>query len=445
MGKCDAVRGGMVESVKEGSIGEEAGIENGDRLISVNGSKITDILDYIYLTNDEYLLVEIEKPSGELWEIEIEKEYDENLGLVFVSPTIDNILRCHNKCLFCFVDQMPSGMRSSLYVKDDDYRLSALHGNFATFTNLGKKDLERIIRLHISPINVSVHATDPETRIRMMGNKHAGEIMKQIKVLADHHIPINGQIVLCPGLNDGKVLENTLNDLETFFPDLQSLAIVPVGITKFREGLYELEKVDKIKAREVISIVEKKRKEFKKLYGKAYVHLSDEFYIVAEMDFPTYDEYDGFLQIEDGVGMVRKFERQIHDALEKIESVSMEGFKIAMITGELSYVFIRRIADILEEKMGGLSIEVAKVENDYFGKSITVSGLVSGMDLTKKLTEIKEEIVLIPGVMIKEGTKLTVDDMDIDEIGKRLMKEIIPVDVDGFMLVDKIVKLKNRS
>ncbi len=445
MEKCDAVRGGMVESVKEGSIGEEAGIENGDRLISVNGSKITDILDYIYLTNDEYLLVEIEKPNGELWEIEIEKEYDENLGLVFVSPTIDNILRCHNKCLFCFVDQMPSGMRSSLYVKDDDYRLSALHGNFATFTNLGKKDLERIIRLHISPINVSVHATDPETRIRMMGNKHAGEIMKQIKVLADHHIPINGQIVLCPGLNDGKVLENTLNDLETFFPDLQSLAIVPVGITKFREGLYELEKVDKIKAREVISIVEKKRKEFKKLYGKAYVHLSDEFYIVAEMDFPSYDEYDGFLQIEDGVGMVRKFERQIHDALEKIESVSMEGLKIAMVTGELSYVFIRRIADILEEKMGGLSIEVAKVENDYFGKSITVSGLVSGMDLTKKLTEIKEEIVLIPGVMIKEGTKLTVDDMDIDEIGKRFMKEIIPVDVDGFMLVDKIVKLKNRS
>ncbi|MBK5251201.1 MAG: DUF512 domain-containing protein [Peptostreptococcaceae bacterium] len=445
MGKCDAIRDGMVEYVKEGSIGEEAGIEKGDRLVSVNGSKITDILDYIYLTNDEYLLVEVDKPSGELWEIEIDKEYDEDLGLVFVSPTIDNILRCHNKCLFCFVDQMPSGMRSSLYVKDDDYRLSALHGNFATFTNLDKKDIDRIIKFHISPINVSVHATDPEARIRMMGNKHAGEIMKQIKVLADHHIPINGQIVLCPGLNDGKVLENTLNDLEIFFPDLQSLAIVPVGITKFRENLYKLERVDKSKAREVIALVEKKRKEFKKLYGKAYVHLSDEFYIVAEMDFPSYDEYDGFLQIEDGVGMVRKFERQIHDALGKIGSVSMEGLKIAMVTGELSYVFIRRIADILEVKMGGLSIEVAKVENDFFGKSITVSGLVSGMDLTKKLAEIEEKIVLIPGVMIKEGTKLTVDDMDIDEIGKRFMKEIIPVEVDGFMLVDKIVKLKNRS
>jgi putative radical SAM enzyme (TIGR03279 family) len=445
MGKCNSVCGSMVENVKEGSIGEEAGIEKGDRLVSVNGSKITDILDYIYLTNDESLLVEVDKPNGELWEIEIDKEYDEDLGLVFVSPTIDNIMCCHNKCLFCFVDQMPLGMRSSLYVKDDDYRLSALHGNFATFTNLGKKDFERIIRLHISPINVSIHATDPETRIRMMGNKHAGEIMKQIRVLADQHIPINGQIVLCPGLNDGKVLENTLKDLETFFPDLQSVAIVPVGITKFREGLYKLEKVDKSKAREVIALVEKKRKEFKKNHGKAFVHLSDEFYITAEMDFPSYDEYEGFLQIEDGVGMVRKFEGQIHDALEKIGSVSIEGLKVAMVTGELSYVFIRRIADILEEKMRGLSIEVVKVENDYFGKSITVAGLVSGTDLTKELAEIEEKIVLISGAMIKEGTKLTVDDMDIDEMGKRLKKEIIPVDVDGFMLVDKIVKLKNRS
>ncbi len=445
MGKCDSISYGMVENVKEGSIGEEAGIEKGDSLISVNGSKITDILDYIYLTNDEYLLLEVDKPNGELWEIEIDKDYDDDLGLVFLSPTIDHIKCCHNKCLFCFVDQMPLGMRSSLYVKDDDYRLSALHGNFATFTNLGEKDLERIIKFHISPINVSIHVTDPETRIRMMGNKHAGEIMNQIKLLADNHISINGQIVLCPGLNDGKVLENTLDDLEIFLPDLQSLAIVPVGITKFRENLYKLEKVDKIKAREAIAIVEKKRKEFKNRHGKAFVHLSDEFYILAEMDFPSYDEYEGFLQIENGVGMVRKFESQINEALEKIDEVSIESLKIAIVTGELSYVFIKRIADILEKKIEGLSIEVVMVENDYFGKSITVSGLVCGIDLTKKLAEIEEKTVLIPGVMIKEGTRLTVDDMDIDEIGKRLKKKIIPVDVDGFMLVDKIVKLKNRS
>ena len=342
MGKCDSISYGMVENVKEGSIGEEAGIEKGDSLISVNGSKITDILDYIYLTNDEYLLLEVDKPNGELWEIEIDKDYDDDLGLVFLSPTIDHIKCCHNKCLFCFVDQMPLGMRSSLYVKDDDYRLSALHGNFATFTNLGEKDLERIIKFHISPINVSIHVTDPETRIRMMGNKHAGEIMNQIKLLADNHISINGQIVLCPGLNDGKVLENTLDDLEIFLPDLQSLAIVPVGITKFRENLYKLEKVDKIKAREAIAIVEKKRKEFKNRHGKAFVHLSDEFYILAEMDFPSYDEYEGFLQIENGVGMVRKFESQINEALEKIDEVSIESLKIAIVTGELSYVFIKK-------------------------------------------------------------------------------------------------------
>jgi len=445
MGKCDAVICSMVEDVKKGSIGQEAGFEKGDKLVSINGSKVKDILDYIYLINDEYLLVEIEKQSGEIWEVEIDKEYDDDLGLIFTSPTIDKIKCCHNKCLFCFVDQMPAGMRSSLYVKDDDYRLSALHGNFATFTNIGQKELERIVDFHISPINVSIHATDPETRIRMMGNKGAGKIMEQLRVLSDHHIMINGQIVLCPGLNDGEVLENTLKDLETFFPDLQSLAIVPIGLTKFREGLFELEKVDKAKARKVISIVNGKRNEFKKRYGRAFVHLSDEFYMVAEEEFPSYDDYEGFLQIENGVGMVRKFERQIYQALEEKPLMLDKNIKMAIITGELSFAFIREIADILEDRIEDLSIHVVKVENDYFGKSITVAGLVSGIDLSKKLPEIEETIVLIPSVMIKEGTMLTVDDMDIEEIGKSFAKEIIPVEVDGFMLVDKIVKLKNRS
>ncbi|PLX35277.1 MAG: radical SAM protein, partial [Clostridiales bacterium] len=423
MGKCDTVRCSRIDQVKNGSIGEEAGLEKGDRLLKINGKEVKDILDYIYLINDEYLLVEVEKTDGEIWEIEIEKEYDEDLGIIFISPTMDDIMRCHNKCLFCFVDQMPEGMRSSLYVKDDDYRLSVLHGNFATFTNLSESDIERIIELHISPINISVHATDPKLRIRMMGNKRAGEIMKQIKAIADHNISMNGQIVLCPGINDGKALENTLNDLESFFPHMQSIAIVPVGLTKFRKGLYKLEKVDKEKAMETIELVESKQKEYKEKYGKAFVYLSDEFYIIAEKEFPDYDDYEGFLQIENGVGIARKFERQIIDALGNKLHESTGSLKIAMATGVLSYDFIVKMAKIIERKIEGLSIEVVKIENEFFGKDITVAGLISGKDLSRMIPGIEAETVLVPGTMIKEGTKLTVDDLNIEEIGKSSIKK----------------------
>ncbi len=445
MGKCDRIRCSKIDQIKNGSIGEEAGLEKGDRLVKINGKEVKDILDYIYLINDEYLLVEVEKADGEIWEIEIEKEYDEDLGIIFISPTMDDIMRCHNKCLFCFVDQMPEGMRSSLYVKDDDYRLSVLHGNFATFTNLSERDIERIIELHISPINISVHATDPKLRIRMMGNKRAGEIMKQIKAIADHNISMNGQIVLCPGINDGKALENTLNDLERFFPHMQSIAIVPVGLTKFRKGLFKLEKVDKEKAMETIELVESKQKEYRGKYGKSFVYLSDEFYIIAEKEFPDYDDYEGFLQIENGVGIARKFERQIIDALGNKLHESTGSLKIAMVTGVLSYDFIVKTAKIIERNIEGLSIEVVKIENEFFGKDITVAGLISGKDLSRMIHGIEAETVLVPGTMIKEGTKLTVDDLNIEEIGKSSMKKIIPVEIDGFMLVDKIIKLKNRS
>jgi len=340
---------------------------------------------------------------------------------------------------------MPEGMRSSLYVKDDDYRLSVLHGNFATFTNLDKKDMQRIIELHISPINISVHATDPKLRIKMMGNKRAGEIMEQIKAIAEKNIAMNGQIVLCPGINDGDVLEKTLNDLECFFPQMQSIAIVPVGLTKFRKGLFKLEKVDKAIAMETIELVESKQAEYREKYGKAFVHLSDEFYIIAEKEFPHYDDYEGFLQIENGVGIARKFERQIIEALGERLHESTESLDIAMVTGVLSYDFILKMVKIIEGNIEGLSIEVFKIENEYFGKDITVAGLISGKDLSRAAGKIKAKTVFVPATMIKEGTKLTVDDLNIEEIGKSFMKEIIPVEVDGFMLVDKIVKLKNRS
>ncbi len=445
MEKCDMIRFSRIDQVKNASIGQEAGFQKGDRLVKINGKEVKDILDYIYLINDEYLLLEVEKHDGEIWEIEIEKEYDEDLGLIFVSPTMDSIMRCHNKCLFCFVDQMPKGMRSSLYVKDDDYRLSVLHGNFATFTNLEQGDIDRIIQLHITPINVSVHATDPKIRIRMMGNKRAGDIMKQIKAITDHNISMNGQIVLCPGINDGKVLEKTLDDLEGFFPNMQSIAIVPVGLTNFRQGLFKLDKVDKAKATETIEIVESKQAKYREKYGKAFVHLSDEFYIVAEKELPAYDEYEGFLQIENGVGITRKFESQIIEALEGGLPDSSGNLKIAMVTGALSYDFIVKMAKIIERKIEGLSIEIVKIENDYFGRDITVAGLISGKDLLNAIDKTEAKTVLVPATMIKEGTRLTVDDLNIGKIGKSLMKEIIPVEIDGFMLIDKIIKIKNRS
>lgn len=445
MEKCARSHRNIIEAVKIGGIGESMGIEKGDCLIRINGSEIEDIIDYIYLINDEFLLVEIEKADGEIWELEIEKNYDEDLGLVFVSPTIDRIKRCRNKCIFCFVDQMPEGMRSSLYVKDDDYRLSVLHGNFVTLSNLKAEDFEKIFTYHVSPVNISVHATDPDVRRFMMGNQKGDEILNQIKKLADRHILMNAQIVLCPGINDGAVLDRTLAELAAYYPDLQSIAIVPVGLTKYREGLFQLNSVDKHKAREIIKQVEAVQAANKKLVGQSIVFLSDEFFVVAGVDLPAFEDYEGFPQIENGVGLIRKFERQVEDALDDWKSESGKSIEIAMVTGKLSFDFMTRVAKRLENAMNGLTLKVYAIENEFFGKDITVTGLMTGRDLMKALEDVEESTVIVPAVMFNEETGQTLDDFSMETIGKESKKNLKAIEVDGRKLVNEIAKLRKWS
>lgn len=434
-----------IESVHPGGIGEEMGLEKGDRLVRINGEPVEDILDYIYLINDESLLVEVEKTSGEIWEIEVEKPADEDLGIVFASPTLTGIKRCRNKCVFCFVDQMPKGMRSSLYVKDDDYRLSALHGNFVTLTNLEDRDRDRIRSYHISPVNISVHATDPEVRRRMMSNPGAGEILNQLAWMADNHLSINAQIVLCPGLNDGVILERTLDDLAGFHPSLKSVAVVPVGLTRFREGLYPLVRVDREKAREVVALVSQKQAAYKERLGTRLVHLSDEFYLTAGLPFPAYEAYEGFPQIENGIGLMRRFERQVEEALQEADREASGRACIGLVTGTLAFPFMADLAKRIEKRLEGVKLHVKAVENRYFGKTITVSGLISGRDLSERLDDMEARVVLVPSVMLKEGTDETLDGLALSEIGDEKGKELMPVAVEGRSFIEAILKIRKRS
>lgn len=434
-----------IESVHPGGIAEEMGLEKGDRLVRINGEPVEDILDYIYLVDDESLLVEIEKSSGEIWEIEVEKPADEDLGIVFASPTLTGIKRCRNKCLFCFVDQMPKGMRSSLYVKDDDYRLSALHGNFVTLTNLEDRDRERIRSYHISPVNVSVHATDPQVRRRMMSNPGAGEILNQLAWMADNHLSINAQIVLCPGINDGAILERTLDDLAGFHPSLKSVAVVPVGLTRFREGLHPLAGVDREKAREVVALVSRKQEAFKDRLGTRLVYLSDEFYLTAELPFPAYEAYEGFPQIENGIGLMRRFERQVEEALQEADREASGRACIALATGTLAFPFMADLAKRIENRLQGVKLHVEAVENRYFGKTITVSGLISGRDLSESLDDMEAPVVLVPSVMLREGSDETLDGLALSEIGDEKGKELIPVAVEGRSFIEAILKIRKRS
>ena len=288
-----------IKEITPGSIAEEVELEPGDRLLSINGNEVIDIIDYKYLVTDEELVIEVEKPDGEIWEIEIEKEYDEDLGIIFREGILDKPMKCHNKCIFCFIDQLPNGMRNTLYFKDDDSRLSFLQGNFLTLTNMKSEDIDRIIKYKISPINVSVHTTNPELRVQMLNNRFAGNIYEILKKLSAGGITINTQVVCCPGINDGKELTRTIEDLYALYPNVNSVAVVPIGVTKHRQNLPHLKTFDKETSFKQIEDVEKLQEKYMKEIGEPFVRLSDEFYIVAEKKLPFADHYAGFKQIED--------------------------------------------------------------------------------------------------------------------------------------------------
>lgn len=428
-----------IKEVKRGSIAEEMEIEAGDYLISVNNEEIKDILDYKFQIFDENIIVTIEKANGEEWDLEIEKEDNEDLGIIFEEQLIEKPRSCANNCIFCFMDQLPENVRDTLIFKDDDFRLSFITGNYVTLTNSGYKDLDRIIKYHLSPINISVHATDGETRKMMLNNKNADKILEYIKYLVDHQISVNAQIVLCPGINDGKILDKTIKDLSKFFPYLQCIAIVPVGLTKYRDGLYPLTTFNKDTASIVIDQVELWQKKFKEKVGSNVVFVADEFYVLANRRIPSYKSYEDFPQLEDGIGMLAKFKHEFDIKIRKLEDIKIHK-TVSIATGKLAYKFIKRLATRLERKVQGLKINVYEIENTFFGPLITVTGLLTGGDIVKQLNDknLGERLVL-SNSMLKDDENIFLDDMHLNEVEKNLKIKTTITSWDGSDFVDKIL------
>ncbi|MEN2776442.1 radical SAM protein [Acetivibrio clariflavus] len=445
-----------VKNILPGSIAEEAGIEAGDIILSINGEKIRDIFDYQFLITNENLMVEILKQDGEVWEIEIEKDEYEDLGIEFENMMLDDAKSCNNKCIFCFIDQLPKGMRDTLYFKDDDSRLSFFMGNYVTLTNMSFDDIDRIIKYKMSPINVSVHTTNPDLRVFMLKNKKAGDVVTKIKRLIDGGIEVNCQIVLCRDINDEEELDRTINELGYLYPGVKSISVVPVGITKYRDGLTSLEPYDSESSLKVINQVEAWQKKFKEQFGSRVVYIADEFYIMAGKDIPDYEEYEDFPQIENGVGLIAQLKKEFEEALEQLDSeFECEGKKhntakdsslkkemrnISIATGVSPYSYIKEMAGVLENRFKNININVYKIENNFFGKNVTVTGLLTGQDLIEQLKnkELGDEL-LISRSMLKAGEDILLDDYSVTDLEQKLKVKITVVDNDGKDFIVKVL------
>ena len=432
----------VISKVYKDSIADELGIEVGDLLISINGEPIHDIIEYRFLLSDEYLEVEIQNQNREVYIYEIEKDYDDDLGIEFTNPIIDKAKSCRNKCVFCFIDQLPKGMRETLYFKDDDSRLSFLQGNFVTLTNMSEEDINNIIKYRISPINISVHTTNPELRKTMIKNKFAGNLYSIMERLAEAQIQMNCQIVLCPGYNDKEELERTVSDLTKLYPYVNSAAAVPVGITKHREHLPNLEIFNEKTAGETIDQVDKLQKKYLKELGTRFIFLSDEFYIMANRKLLDYDEYEGFIQFENGVGMISKFEREIKDYLENLsEDHKSKIKKVSIATGHSAYEFMCEMAKCIMEKCPNVQIDVYKIINNFFGDTITVSGLVTATDIIDQLKDKNlGETLYIPRSMLKADEEIFLDNITLENLSDIMGLEVVPCLNEGKDFIDKILK-----
>ena len=427
--------------VQSGSIAEEAGVEAGDFLLSINKQNIKDIFDYRYYQASEELLLEIEKPDGEIWEIEVEKDENEDLGLEFEDSLIDGAKSCTNKCIFCFIDQLPKGMRETVYFKDDDSRLSFLTGNYVTLTNIKNEELERIIHYRMSPINVSVHTTNPDLRKFMLGNRFAGDVMDKIRMLTDNGIEVNCQIVLCRDINDKNELDKTIDDLCQLYPSINSVSIVPVGISRHRENLFELKPFDMESSTNVINQVHKWQNKLLKERGSRVIYLSDEFYINAGIDIPKYKEYEGFPQIENGVGMVALLRQEVKEALKnKKKHIMPVNRKVSLVTGRLVYKNILQLVDEIKNVYNGLEVNVYDIENDFFGPYVTVTGLLTGQDIVKQLKgrDLGQEL-LISRNMLRAGEHVFLDDYTVERIEAELDIPIRIVDSSGNDFVNALI------
>ena len=432
----------IVEKVFPESIAEEMEITPGDALLEINGHKIEDIFDYQYYTQDEYIEILVRKPSGEEWLLEIDKGYDEDLGITFENGLMDDYRSCHNKCIFCFIDQMPKGMRDTLYFKDDDSRLSFLQGNYVTLTNMSDEDVDRIIRYNLSPINVSFQTTNPELRCKMLNNRFAGQALEKAWKLAQAGIIMNGQIVLCKGVNDGAELDRSIRDLSAYLPNLESVSVVPVGLSKYRDGLYPLEPFTKEDAKDVLRIIHGWQDKIYPEYGTHFVHASDEWYILAEEELPPEEQYDGYLQLENGVGMLRLLLDEFAEAMEedRINGRQARAKHITLATGRLAYRFIKQMAKQMEGRYEGLQIDVIAIRNDFFGEMITVSGLLTGQDIMAQLKDRDlGEKLLLPQNVLKSGEPVFLDDYTLDDIEKALQVRIDIVKSSGRDFIEAIL------
>ncbi len=436
----------IIGLVEDDSIAMELGIEPGDEVISINNETINDIFDYQFLVHDEHLDVLIRKKDGEEWLLDVDKDFDEDLGIEFENGLMDDYRSCSNKCIFCFIDQMPKGMRDTLYFKDDDSRLSFLQGNYVTLTNMSDADIDRIIRYHLSPINVSFQTTNPELRCKMLGNRFAGDALKKVDrlVFEGTGIELNGQIVLCKGVNDGKELERSISDLTKYIPNLQSVSVVPVGLSKYRDGLYPLEPFDSDDAKTVIDMIEGWQKKIYQEHGIHFIHASDEWYFLAGRDFPEADRYDGYIQLENGVGMMRLMIDEFNEAFEQIvdehgKELSEIEREISLATGRLVYPCIKEMAERVSDRCPGLKIHVYEIINEFFGERITVSGLLTGQDIIGQLKgrELGNTLYL-PENLLRSGDDLLLDDVRVPDIERELGIGVGITKCDGYALASTL-------
>lgn len=431
-------KGHKVKEVLPGSIAQELEIIPGDRVIAIDDNIIRDMFDYYYYEKNENIEVLVETTEGEQYIFEIEKEYGEELGIVFESELMDSYQSCHNKCIFCFIDQMPKGMRDTLYFKDDDSRLSFLYGNYVTLTNMSKKDIKRIIDYKMMPINISIQTMNKELRCKMLHNRFAGEVLRFLDDFYESGTLMNGQIVLCRGVNDKEELEYTLEELLRYYPVMQSVSIVPVGLTKYREGLFPLTVFTKEEANELIDQVERFQKRALAIGGTHFVHASDEWYILADRPFPQEESYDGYLQLENGVGMMRKFWNHFENDFARVEADEKER-NLSIATAKLAYPTIDKVARRIEEKFPNTKIHVYCIRNEFFGETITVSGLLVGQDIINQLREQElGERLILPANVLNVDNPIFLDDITLEEMQKTLQ---LPIDIVQSNGEDFLIKI----
>ena len=427
-----------IKYVEPDSIAYEAGIEAGDMLLSINGHEFHDILEYRYLTAEYEVTLEVLKKDGTKEMITVENDYDD-IGIEFNEELIDEAQSCRNKCIFCFIDQLPDGMRETVYFKDDDTRLSFLQGNYVTLTNLSDEEIDRLIKMRVSPINISVHATEPKLRCMMLNNRFAGKCYEIMKRFKENDIYMNCQIVLCPEINDGENLKRTLSDLGALYPNVNSISVVPVGLTRYRDGLYPIKPFTKTSSAETIRFVEEIQNEFLEKYGTRLVYLSDEFYINAMLPIPDAECYEGFPQLENGVGLIASMKEEFDSAIKLVKQTKRSRH-VSIATGEISYGFIRELADNIEAKCEGVTIDVYPIKNNFFGGGVNVSGLVCGCDIIESLKDsVKTDTLLIPDSMLRDDDNIFLDDTTVEDVEKTLNVKITSVLNDGYEFIEKVL------